>query len=114
MEDALPKAKEAANRALVLDESLADGHASLAFAVEIYDRDFRVAGQQFERALALNPNHVNARLWYGLMLVNLGRFEEARAQFLTGLEADPFSASLRGERRHLRFLRGPRTTTPSA
>jgi TolB-like protein/Tfp pilus assembly protein PilF len=95
VEDALPKAKEAANRALVLDESLADGHASLAFAVEIYDRDFRVAGQQFERALALNPNHVNARLWYGLMLVNLGRFEEARAQFLTGLEADPFSASLR-------------------
>jgi len=95
VEDALPKAKEAANRALVLDESLADGHASLAFAVEIYDRDFRVAGQQFERALALNPNHVNARLWYGLMLVNLGRFEEARAQFLTGLEADPLSASLR-------------------
>jgi TolB-like protein/Tfp pilus assembly protein PilF len=95
VEEALPKAKEAANRALVLDESLADGHASLAFAVEIYDRDFRVAGQQFERALALNPNHVNARLWYGLMLVNLGRFEEARAQFLTGLEADPFSASLR-------------------
>jgi serine/threonine-protein kinase len=95
VEEALPRAKEAANRALVLDEGLADGHASLAFAVEIYDRDFRVAEQQFERALALNPNYANARLWYGLMLINLRRFEDARAQFLTGLEADPFSTALR-------------------
>jgi TolB-like protein/Flp pilus assembly protein TadD len=96
VEDALPKAKAAANRALVLDDGLADGHASLAFAVEIYDRDFDVAKQQFERALALNPNYATARLWYGLLLLNLRRFEEARAQFLTGLEADPFSAALKG------------------
>src|SRR6185312_9151685 len=72
--EALPKAKEAANRALVLDDGLADGHASLAFAVEIYDRDFRIAERQFERALALNPNYATARLWYGLLLLNLRRF----------------------------------------
>jgi tetratricopeptide (TPR) repeat protein len=54
----------------------------------------------------LNPNHVNARLWYGIMLLNLGRFEEARAQFLTGLEADPFSGTLRGNLATCDFFAG--------
>lgn len=95
VEEALPKAKQAANRALVLDDSLAEGHASLGFAIEVYDRDLRVAAQQFERALALNPNYATGRMWYGLLLINLGRFEEARAQLMTGLQADPFSSSIR-------------------
>jgi tetratricopeptide (TPR) repeat protein len=61
----------------------------------VYDRDFHVAAQQFERALELNPNYATGRLWYGLMLLDLGRFEEARAQFMNGLEGDPLSSALR-------------------
>lgn len=92
--EAMPKAKDAVNKALSLDESLAESHASLALMLETYDWNFRAAEAQFQRAIALNGNYATARLWYGLMLTHMGRIDEARAQFQRGLQADPLLSAL--------------------
>jgi eukaryotic-like serine/threonine-protein kinase len=79
-EEAQPKARAAAQRALELDPLLAEAHTSLAAVREAYDFDWAGAEAEFKRALELNPNYANGHHWYGLMLVNLGRLDEARQQ----------------------------------
>lgn len=78
-----------------LDDSLAEGHASLGLVAFAYTWDFDGAEREFRRALALNPNYARAHLWYGIYLVNRKRFADADAVFRQGLEADPLSDILR-------------------
>lgn len=92
---AMPLALEAADRAVELNESLAEGHASLGFIHHAYTWEFDRAEREFRRALALNPNYARAHLWYGIYLINRKRFEEARAVLHQGLDADPLSDILR-------------------
>ena len=92
---AMPRALEAASRAVELDESLAEGHASLGFIHHAYTWEFDRAEREFRRALAQNPNYARAHLWYGIYLVDRKRFEEARAILHQGLDADPLSDILR-------------------
>src|SRR6185295_18723921 len=92
---AMPQAQAAAGRALELNESLAEGHASLGFIHHAYTWEFDQAEREFRRALALNPNYARAHLWFGIYLVNRKRFDEARAVFHQGLDADPLSDILR-------------------
>jgi TolB-like protein/Flp pilus assembly protein TadD len=89
----MPRALEAARRALQLDPNLAEAHNALACATLMYDRDFDTAEQEFKRALELNPNYMQARTWYGLFLLQWvsGRDLEARDQISRALEADPLS-----------------------
>jgi TolB-like protein/tetratricopeptide (TPR) repeat protein len=101
--DVMPKAGEAARRALALDDGLAEGHASLALVLSSYDWDFAGAEREFKRALALNPNYALAHLWYGLMLQRLGRLQESQAALQRGLDADPLSATLRSNLDDLDF-----------
>ena len=57
-------AKEAALRALELDSTLAEAHASLAYATWAHDRDWEGAEQRFRRAPELNPGYATAHQWY--------------------------------------------------
>ena len=90
---AMPKAKEAATRALQLDGSLADAHASLGDVLYFYDHDWNSAEREFRRAIELNPEHAVAHHWFGLFLIAMGREKEAEAELRTAHELDPLSLS---------------------
>ena len=83
--------RTAALTALQLDESLADGHASLAFIKFRFEWDWAGAEAEFTRALDLNPGHAPSRQWYAMFLASRARFEEALAQMKRALELDPLS-----------------------
>ncbi|HXI33269.1 MAG TPA: tetratricopeptide repeat protein, partial [Gemmatimonadales bacterium] len=89
------RAKEYARKALELDDTVAEAHSSLAWATYIYDWDFARAGEQFRRAIALDPRYPTARQWYAFFLAAMGRLDEALAEGHTALELDPASVSIR-------------------
>jgi eukaryotic-like serine/threonine-protein kinase len=85
------KAKDAALKALQIDDSLAEAHASLAWVMALYDWDWTGAAREFQRAIALNPNYATAHQWYGIVLWNTGRLDEAMTEERRALELDPLS-----------------------
>ena len=89
--DSFPKARAAAEKAIALDDSLAEAHASLAIVREAYDWDWIGAEQEFKRAIELNPNYATAHQWYGLFLASFGRFREGEAEVRRAKELDPLS-----------------------
>jgi len=93
--DAMPKAKAAAVRALELDETLAESHASLGVLKLFYDWDWPGAEKEFGRALDLNPSLVEAHLGKATYLATLGRFDEALAEDKLALSLDPASPRAR-------------------
>jgi eukaryotic-like serine/threonine-protein kinase len=93
--DAMPKAKAAAVRALELDETLAESHASLGVLKLFYDWDWSGAEKEFRRALELNPSLVEAHLGEATYLATLGRFDEALAEDKLALSLDPASPRAR-------------------
>ncbi len=95
--DAFPKAKAAATRALELDDSLTEAHASLAFVTFFYDWNWPAAEESFRRAIALNLNYATAHHWYGWFLTMRGRFEEAASSFKRAREVDPLSIIIQVE-----------------
>ena len=88
---AFPMATKAAEKALQLDDNLADAHASLAFVFYHYNHDWAKAEEQFKRAIELNPDYATAHHWYGEMLGAEGRFDEAIAEQKIALQLDPIS-----------------------
>jgi len=89
--EAGPRAKEAANRALELDETLAAPHAALGFAKTVYDWDWSGGEREFKRAIELNPTYATAHQWYSVDLTVTGRLDEAIAEMKRAQEADPLS-----------------------
>jgi DNA-binding winged helix-turn-helix (wHTH) protein/tetratricopeptide (TPR) repeat protein len=89
--EVLPKAKEAAVRAVEIDENLAEAHASLGLVKVYYDLDWSGAEKEFRKALRLNPDLFLAHQRFGSYLQFMGRFEEANEHYETALELDPFS-----------------------
>ena len=92
--DAMPKAKAAALKAIEIDPSLAEPHVSLAHVKYYYDRDWNGAEQEFKRAIELNPNYPQAHHWYALLLVWSGRTNEGLAEIKRAQELDPLSLSI--------------------
>jgi serine/threonine protein kinase/Tfp pilus assembly protein PilF len=86
-----PKAKEAALKALELDETLAEAHTALAFIQADYDWDWAGAERESQRAIELNPGYARAHMVYGYLLYRLGRFEEGIAEEKRAVELDPLS-----------------------
>ena len=86
-----PKGKEAALKALELDDTLAEAHTSLAFVETDYDWDWPGAERELQRAIELNPSYARAHAIYGYLLHRLGRFEEAIAEGKRSVELDPLS-----------------------
>jgi len=90
--DSIPQAKAAVKKALQLDGTLAEAHASLARIVSGFDFDSQKAIAEFERALELNPNYATAHHWFGAgPLLALGRFDESIAEAKRSIELDPLS-----------------------
>jgi TolB-like protein/Flp pilus assembly protein TadD len=92
--DALSGAKKAALKAIELDNSLAEPHASLAFIAETYDWDWSGAEREYKRALELNPSYAQAHNWYAGYLTYTGRFNEGIAEAMRARELDPLSLPL--------------------
>src|SRR6201998_4526675 len=89
--EAMPKALSAARRALQLDNSLGEAHASLAFCLEGFDWDFAAAEKEFQRAIGLNPGYATAHHWYAWHLSLVGRNKEAIAEMEKAVSLDPVS-----------------------
>lgn len=89
--EVLPKAKEAALKAMEIDDSLAEAHSSLALVSVYYDHNWSQAETEFRRALELNPDLLSAHQRYGSYLTFMGRFEEALRHYEAALDLDPFS-----------------------
>jgi len=88
---AMPKARQAAQQALELDDMLAEAHATLGMVKLFYDLDWPAAERQFKRALELNPNYADAYLWYSEYDLVAKRPEEAVAKARKAQELDPLS-----------------------
>jgi eukaryotic-like serine/threonine-protein kinase len=87
----VPRAKEAALKALEIDDTLAEVHNSLGYIKAFYDWDWRGGEREFQRAIELNPSDATAPYMYGLALLNVGRLEEAIAEEKRAVELDPLS-----------------------
>ena len=88
----LPPAKQAALKALAIDDESAEAHTSLATLKERYEWDFTGAEQEYKRAIELNPEYATAHHRYALFLWMMKRFDEANAEFTRARELDPLSA----------------------
>lgn len=91
--EVMPRALEAARRALQLDPDLAEAHNAFACATLLYDREYELSEREFRRALELNPNYTQARAWFGLFLLQwvAGREHEATEEMLRLVQIDPLS-----------------------
>ena len=90
-EQSYPRAKEAAEKALALDGTLAEAHTSLGFILSTYEWKWQEAEQSYKKAISLNPNYATAHQWYGLCLTLLGRFDEALQEVRIAQQLDPLS-----------------------
>ena len=86
-----PKARTLSLKALELDPTLAEPHATLAVVLHEYEWKHPEAESEFKRAIELDPNYPSAHQWYGNFLLNMGRFQEAIAELERAIELDPLS-----------------------
>ncbi len=87
----MPLAKTYAAKAIALDPTLAEPHATLGFVIWLLDWDKAEAEKQFLRAIELNPNYPTAHHWYSRYLRGLGRLDEAFREIKRAEELDPLS-----------------------
>ena len=92
--EAMPKAREAAKKALEIDEKLAEAHTSLGTVHFWYDWDWVAAEREYKRAMELNPNYAVAHQFYGFYLVAMGRFEQAITELKLAQELEPLSSEI--------------------
>jgi len=92
--DAYPRARESALAALDLDENLAEAYASLGWVKYRYEGDWFGAEADYNWAVGLNPNYAVAHHWYGSLLRDTGRFDEALSELERARELNPFSLSI--------------------
>lgn len=93
-EETFPRARLAAQKALELDSSLAEPHASLAYYYFYFERDWEIAEREFRRAIELNPNYALAHDWFGVYLTARGRWNDAQTELKKARDLDPLSQSI--------------------
>jgi len=90
--EAMPKAKESITKALALDDTLAEAHASLAHVLMNYDWNLAAAEKEFKRSLELKPDYATGHQWYAIhYLTAIGRFDDALQEMKSALELEPAS-----------------------
>jgi serine/threonine protein kinase/tetratricopeptide (TPR) repeat protein len=89
-----PRAKEAALKALEIDDTLSEAHTSLAYVMTLYDWDWSGAEREFQRAIELNPSYAVAHNRHGIALMRTGSVEEAITEEKRALELDPLSLAI--------------------
>jgi TolB-like protein/DNA-binding winged helix-turn-helix (wHTH) protein len=87
----MPKARDAAQKALQLDENSAEAHTTLACVEVILNWNWSGAEREFKRAIELNPSSAKAHVWYAHYLAAMGRFDESAAEAQRALQLDPIS-----------------------
>ena len=90
-QEAYPKAKAAATRALALDDSLGEAHISLAFALQNFDWNWKDAGSEFRRGIELSPGYATGHQWYAWYLTAVQRNTEAIDEIKKAESLDPLS-----------------------
>jgi TolB-like protein/DNA-binding winged helix-turn-helix (wHTH) protein/Flp pilus assembly protein TadD len=91
-----PKARDAAQRAVELDDALSDGRLSLAH-LRMHMWDWKDSGLEFKKALALDPSNARAHRWYAAYLVSVGRHKEALEEITQAHRLDPLSLANNAE-----------------
>jgi TolB-like protein/Tfp pilus assembly protein PilF/class 3 adenylate cyclase len=105
--EAMPKAREAALKALQLDPNLAEAHNALGKILNFDDLDLAGAAREFRRAIELQPNNATAHQWYGNgPLDSLGRFDEAIAETKRAVELDPLSPIINNDHTYPLYYAG--------
>ena len=89
--EGLPPAKAAVEKAIQIDPSLGDAHATLALIAESYYFDWGQAEQELQTAIRLSPNYVTAHHWYAEFLTMMGKFDLSEAEFEVARNMDPAS-----------------------
>jgi TolB-like protein/Tfp pilus assembly protein PilF/tRNA A-37 threonylcarbamoyl transferase component Bud32 len=89
--EARERAREAAGRAVKLDDGLAEAHTARAAYLHVYEWDWPAAEREFRRAIELDPNDPTAHNWYGFFLGGMGRFDEAIVETTRGRDLDPLA-----------------------
>ncbi len=92
--EAYPRAKDAAYKALALDNSLVQAHVALLGALTDYDWDWEGAEREYKAAIALDPNYAAAYQYFGYALLGAGRGREALVVMKHAAELDPVSPSV--------------------
>ena len=95
--EAMPKARGAAEQALRLDDTLSEAHASLGLVKAFYEWDWAGAEGEYRRAIELNPGYASAHHWYGWYLALMGRLNEAIAEVKQASELDPLSLEINSD-----------------
>ena len=90
-DESFPKARVAAQKALELDENLAEAHAAMALVLHAYAWDWRGGEREIDRAIQLNPSYAAAHHWRALFLSQMGRHAEAIAEMKEARSLDPLS-----------------------
>lgn len=109
--DAFAHSQVAARRAVELDNSLSEAHRTLAFSLFWGSWDFAGAEREFQRAIQLNPNDVEAHHWYATALLELpGRGNDAIAEIDQARRLDPASQSIQADRAQILFWTGSQDT----
>ncbi len=104
--EGVPRARAAAQRALELDDHLAEAHTSLGMVLWAYDWNWPAAEREYRRAIELNPNDAVAHQFYSIGLSSQGRFEESIAEAKHAIELDPLSPIIQANlARMLHFAR---------
>ncbi len=93
--EAFPKAREAARKALQMDDKLAEAHVSLGYYDLVYEWHFAEAQKEFERALELRPDSATAHQFYAYYLTVSGKLDEAIAERKRAVELEPLNPDLR-------------------
>jgi TolB-like protein/Flp pilus assembly protein TadD len=104
--EAFPRAEAAAQRALELNDSLAEAYTSLAYPTSIYRWDSERGEELYRRSLELDDKYPVAHYWYGWFLIGRGRLEEAAAQTRRSVDLDPLSPLITAGSGWHAFLRG--------
>ncbi|MGA2421880.1 MAG: winged helix-turn-helix domain-containing protein [Candidatus Acidiferrum sp.] len=89
--DLIEKGRAAAQKAVELDDTLAEAHTARALVAQDFDWDWKTAEAEYRRAIALNPNYATAHHWYAEYLALTGRFDEAGVEIEQARVLDPLS-----------------------
>lgn len=104
--ETMRRAKAAAQKAIAIDDSLAEPHTSLGHVLHYFDWDWPGSEREFRRALELNPNYVLAHHWYGRHLVQTGHQTEGIAEIKRALDLDPLSLIVNTDLGYAYYLAG--------
>jgi len=109
-QEAFPRARQAALRALQLDSTLAEAHAALAYTLGNYDWKWTEAEREFQIALRLNPDYPSAHQWYAMQLASLSRFPQAIAEIRKAHQLDPTSPVIATDAAEILYAAGMNET----